>query len=58
MEDGRIVRCQQRIAEEERLVREAPDEIAAELHVQKTRLYRTQLAVLQADWTGETQRRA
>lgn len=46
MSDALIESCRRRIAEEERLIRAAPNPEAAELHVQKARLYRAQLATL------------
>ena len=54
MEDGRIDRCKLRIAQERQLARDAPDDIAAELHIQKARLYETQLAVLERGWRSPT----
>jgi hypothetical protein len=39
--------CRRRIAEEERLAQAASSPEAAELHVQKGRLYRAQLATLE-----------
>ena len=52
MDDDRIERCSSRIAEERRLAQEAADDLAAELHVQKARLYETQLAILERGWAG------
>lgn len=44
-----IESCRRRITEEERLIRAAPNPEAAELHVQKARLYRAQLETLQRE---------
>jgi hypothetical protein len=46
MGDDQIERCRSIIAREEKLVRSAPSEAAAELHRQKASLYRTRLALL------------
>jgi len=50
--DDRIARCRQRVADEQQLARDAPDDIAAELHVQKAKLYQTQLMILEDGWQG------
>lgn len=52
MDHQQIVRCRQRIAEEERYASEAPCEEAAELHRQKAKLYRTQLGILERSWNS------
>lgn len=52
MDHEQIMRCRQRIAEEERNAQEAPYDEAAELHRQKAKLYRTQLGILEQSWDG------
>lgn len=49
MTDVLIESCRRRITEEERLIRAASNPEAAELHVQKARLYRAQLETLQRE---------
>lgn len=52
MDHEQIVRCRQRIEDEERNACEAPTDEAAELHRQKAMLYRTQLCILERSWSG------
>ena len=47
MDDVLIESCRNRIAVEDDLARTAPNPEAAELHAQKSRLYRTQLTILE-----------
>jgi hypothetical protein len=46
MHDEQIERCLSILSREEKLVRSAPSEAAAELHRQKASLYRTRLNLL------------
>ena len=49
MRDDLIEHCIGKIAEEERRASRAPSAEVAELHLQKLRLYRAQLAILRGD---------
>ena len=53
MDDSKITDCLLKIAEEEARACAAASPEAAELHVQKVRLYRIRLAILRGDrWDG------
>lgn len=53
MDEGHIEYCVRKIAEEEGRASSAPSPEAAELHLQKVRLYRAQLAILRGEsWSS------